>query len=107
MNQINLKQIKLKADPPFHNSVDVAVIDFPDGPDGKERQRCKVTAEFAECDVRQLQSRGLDFDSAMAYYEDWLYQVIKVHLAQDWEAVSGLEEVMGIIRERVSAYYEG
>lgn len=100
-----MKQIRLKADPPFHNSVDVAVIDFPKGPGGEERQRCKVTAEFAESDVRQLQSRGLDFDGAMAYYEDWLYQVIKVHLAQDWEAVSGLNEVMEIIREKVRAYY--
>lgn len=40
-----MKQIKLKPDPPFHNSVDVAVIDFPKGLDGgEERQRCKVTA---------------------------------------------------------------
>lgn len=100
-----MKQIKLKPDVPFHNSVDVAVIDFPKGPGGPERQRCKVTAEFAESDVRQLQARGLDFDGAMAYYEDWLYRVIKVHLAQDWEAVSGLDQVLDLIREKVSAYY--
>lgn len=101
-----MKQIKLKPDPPFHNSVDVAVIDFPKGLDGgEERQRCKVTAEFAESDVRQLQDRGLNFDDAMEYYEDWLYRVIKVHLAQDWEAVSGREQVLDIIREKVRAYY--
>ena len=35
-----MKEIKLKADKPFHNNVDVAVIDFPDGPEGEERQRC-------------------------------------------------------------------
>ncbi len=101
-----MKQIKLKPDVPFYNSVDVAVIDFPKGLDGEERQRCKITAEFAEYDVRQLQRRGLDFDGAMAYYADWLYQVVKVHLAQDWEAVSGLDQVMDIIREKVMAYYE-
>ncbi len=101
-----MKQIKLKPDPPFHNSVDVAVIDFPKGLDGgEERQRCKVTAEFAESDVRRLQDRGLSFDEAMEYYEDWLYRVIKVHLSQDWEAVSGREEVLDIIREKVRAYY--
>ena len=54
----HMKEIKLKADKPFHNNVDVAVIDFPDGPEGEERQRCKVTVEFAESDVKQLQDRG-------------------------------------------------
>ena len=100
-----MKQIKLQPDVPFHNSVDVAVLDFPGGLDGPARQRCKVTVEFAESDVRQLQRQGLDFDGAMAYYQDWLYRVVKVHLAQDWEAVSGLDRVMDIIRERVGAYY--
>ena len=86
-------------------SVDVAVLDFPDGLDGKERQRCKVTIEFAESDVQQLQSRGMDLDKAMEYYADWLYRVIKVNLAQDWEAVAGQEQVMDIVRQKVSAYY--
>ncbi|MGC2872450.1 hypothetical protein ACPW7J_10420 [Ihubacter sp. rT4E-8] len=100
-----MKKIKLKPDVPFHNSVDVAVLDFPDGLDGKERQRCKVTIEFAESDVQQLQSRGMDLDKAMEYYADWLYRVIKVNLAQDWEAVAGQEQVMDIVRQKVSAYY--
>ncbi len=73
----HMKEIKLKADKPFHNNVDVAVIDFPDGPEGEERQRCKVTVEFAESDVKQLQDRGLDFDGAMEYYRDWLDKVVR------------------------------
>lgn len=100
-----MKQLKLKTDPPFHNSVDVAVIDFPNGLDGPERQRCKVTVEFAESDVRLLQKQGMDFDQAMDYYEKWLYQVIKVHIAQDWQAAEGYDQVMCLIRERVGTYY--
>ena len=101
----DMKQIKLVPDAPFHNSVDVAVIDFTDGLDGKERHRCKVKTEFAEVDVKQLQKQGLDFDGAMDYYRDWFYNVIRYHIASDWEAVSGYEEVFDIIREKVSAYY--
>ena len=37
-----MKEIKLKADKPFHNNVDVAVIDFPDGPEGEELKRSLV-----------------------------------------------------------------
>ena len=100
-----MKEIKLVPDPPFFNSVDVAVIDFPDKTSGKERQRCKVTVEFAESDVRQLQKRGLNFAQAMDYYRDWLYRVVKVHLAQDWKCIEGWQEVMDLIEERVKTYY--
>lgn len=100
-----MKEIKLKPDKPFHNNVDVAVIDFPDGSGGEERQRCKVMVDFAESDVKQLKSKGLDFDGAMDYYKDWLDKVIKVHLAQEWKCIEGYDTVMDIIREKVKAYY--
>ena len=41
----------------------------------------------------------------MEYYKDWLYKVVKVHISQDWTPVDGLEEVMAIIKEKVSQYY--
>lgn len=100
-----MKEIKLIPDKPFHNSVDVAVMDFPGGLEGEPRKRCKITAEFAECDVEQLKQRGLDFEQAMDYYREWLYGVVKVHISQDWECVGGWEEVIEIIKEKVSAYY--
>ena len=87
------------------SNVDVAVIDFPDGPEGEERQRCKVTVEFAESDVKQLQDRGLDFEGAMEYYKDWLNKIVKVHLATEWKCIGGYDQVMDIIREKVGAYY--
>ncbi len=101
-----MKEIKLQPDQPLHNRVEVAVIDFPDGKSREERQRCKVTVEFAQCDVKQLQERGLTFEEAMKYYKEWLYEVIKVNLAQDWVCVEGMEEVMAIIEESVKQYYQ-
>lgn len=100
-----MKDIKLIPDHPFHNYVDVAVMDFPDGPEGDMRQRCKVKIEFAEYDVNQLKKRGLDFKGAMNYYDDWLYNVIKFHLAQDWKCVEGMDQVKKIIKEKVWQYY--
>lgn len=97
-----MKEVKLKADKPFHNSVDVAVIDFTEK---GERQRCKITVEFAQSDVRLLQRQGMDFGAAMDYYKKWIYEVVKVHLAQDWSCISGWEEVMAIVEEKVKAYY--
>ena len=105
MTDINIKKIKLVADPPFHNSVDVAVIDFPGGIDGRQRQRCKVKVEFAKFDVEQLKKQGLDYDGAMEHYRDWFYSVVRYHIASDWECVGGYEEVFDIIRQRVGAYY--
>ncbi len=100
-----MKEIELRADEPFFTHVDVAVIDFPDGCREKGRQRCKVTVEFAESDVRQLQKRGLDFEEVMAYYRDWIYRIVKFHLAQDWICTGGLEQVMKIVEDRVKTYF--
>ena len=33
----------------------------------------------------------VDHDGALAYYHDWLYQVVKVHLAQDWACIGGMD----------------
>ncbi|MBS5335085.1 MAG: hypothetical protein DBY08_03210 [Clostridiales bacterium] len=100
-----MKEIKLVPDMPFHNYVEIAVMDFPDGKEGHARQRCKVKAEFAEYDVLRLKERGLRFNQAIEEYEKWLYEVIRFHLAQDWKCIGGYEAVMHIIREKVSAYY--
>lgn len=100
-----MKEIKLIPEKPFHNYVDVAVMDFPDGTDKPPRKRCKVTVEFAEYDVEQLKKRGLDYEGAVSYYNDWLYNVIRVNLAQDWKCIEGYEEVMKIVKEKISAYF--
>lgn len=101
-----MKDIKLIPDEPFHNYVDIAVMDFPGGMDNPPRKRCKVTVEFAEYDVEQLKKKGFNRQDAMKYYEDWLYNVVKANLAQDWKCVEGYGDVMRIIDEKISAYYQ-
>ncbi len=100
-----MKEIKLKPDKPFYNSVDVAVMDFPKGRDGEPRQRCKITVDFSQFDVKQLQTRGMDFDGAIDYYKDWLYKIVKLNISVDWTPVEGYDEVMDIIKENVKRFY--
>lgn len=109
-----MKEIILICDPPFFNSVDVQVCDFPSGYDEelyrareiKWRRRCKVTVEFAKIDVLTLKQQGLDFDGAMEHYRNWLYSVVKMHIASDWKCVDGYEPLMQIIEDKVRLYYE-
>ena len=98
-----MKEIFLKPDPPLVNYVDIRVLDEKDN--GELRERCKVTCDFGKFDVEQLKKQGLDYEGAIKHYQDWLYSVIKVHLASDWEARDGYEEVMDIIRENVGRFY--
>lgn len=100
-----MKQIKLIPDPPFYNSLDITVLDFPSGTDAEPRRRCKISVEFAEADVKQLQSRGLDFEAAMSYYKSWIYDVVKLHIAQDWECVGGMDEVLSAVEAALKRYY--
>jgi len=100
-----MKEIKLKPDKPFYNSVDIAVMDFPKGLDGEARQRCKICVVFSEFDVNQLKRRGMDFDKAMDYYKDWIYKVVKLNIAADWTCVEGYEEVLSIIEENVKRFF--
>jgi len=100
-----MKEIKLKPDKPFYNSVDVSVMDFPKGREGEPRQRCKITVDFSQFDVKQLQTRGMDFDAAIDYYKDWLYKIVKLNIAVDWTPVEGYDEVMDIIKENVKRFY--
>jgi len=102
-----MKEIILRAEAPLYNYVDIDVIDILD--DGIERQRCKVTCDFGKYDVEQLKKSGLSLDEALAHYHEWLYNVVKVHLASEWKIVPGHEkeydELIDIIIENVSRFY--
>lgn len=73
---------------------------------GQPKKRCKIRADFAKVDVEGLIAKGMDFEKAMAHYEDWLYNVIKIYIADDWEPELGKDEVMNIIADHVRPYYE-
>ena len=42
----------------------------------------------------------------MQYYNDWLYALVRVRLLDDWTAVGGLEETMGIVRDHIKYMFE-
>lgn len=42
---------------------------------------------------------------AMEYYRGWIYDIVKVHISQDWECISGMEETLAIVEERVKTFF--
>ena len=38
---------------------------------------------------------------ALDYYRSWIYDVVRYHILDEWEAVSGLDETMNIISEKI------
>ncbi len=99
-----MHKIKLVPDKPFYNSCDITVYDVTGE---KEKKRCKVTVEYAQVDVRQLKEQGRDYQAAMAHYRDWIYNVVKHYIADDWECAEGLETIMEIISDHIKPYFEG
>lgn len=97
-----MHKIKLVPDMPFYNSCDITVYDVTSG---KEKKRCKIKAEYAEVDVRQLKQQDMNYAAAMDYYRDWIYKVVKHYIADDWECTEGLEETMEIIEEHIKKYF--
>lgn len=101
-----MKEIALIPDKPFHNNVDIAVMDFPKGmEDGTKRKRCTITVDFAQSDVEDLKAQAMDMDAVLKHYEEYIYQLVKVNIAMDWQCVEGWDEVMDIVREHVENYY--
>lgn len=98
-------KIKMSADKPFYNNVDVKIFDFPNGIDEEPRKRCTITVEFAEADVENLKRRGMSFDEAIKYYEEWIDSTLKRYLSQEWECLSGYEAVIDIVKEKVARFY--
>ena len=99
-----MHQIKLVPASPFFNSCDLTVFDVKDG---RDKKRCKITVEYAKVDVDDLKRKGhTDFDSAMQYYKEWLYAVVRHYIADEWECAEGYDETMNIIADHISRYYQ-
>lgn len=98
-----MHKIRLVPDSPFFNYDDITVFDMTSG---TPKRRFKIRAEFAKVDVEGLQAKGMKYEEAMDHYADWLYNVVKMYIADDFEYESGKDEVMNIIAEHVKPYYE-
>jgi hypothetical protein len=125
----NLKQIRLVADKPFYNNVDLAICDFG-GPDGSLRVRGRITVDYGEYDINQLKGQGVDtLEKALAYYKDMIYKTVRRYLLTDFQLVAapgdagykanaagntgtadhdddGWPEILHIIAGQIKGYYE-
>ena len=101
-----MKDILLRPQAPYFNHLEVDVLDFPHGTDNEPRKRMTVTIEYAKFDVDQFRRDHPDLESVMQYYNDWLYALVRVRLLDDWTAVGGLEETMGIVRDHIKDMFE-
>ena len=66
-----------------------------------EKKRCGITVEFARGDIEQLKKQDMGLGEALDYYRSWIYDVVRYHILDEWEAVSGLDETMNIISEKI------
>lgn len=98
-----MRKIKLKHDKPFHNNCDIAIIDVTDG---KEKQRGKLTVEYAKADINMLKKQGMDYDDAMEYFKSAIDSSVKHYIADDWICTEGCDEVMEVIASHIRTYYE-
>ena len=101
-----MKEILLRPQIPYFNYVDVDVLDFPKGPDGEPRKRMTITVDYGKFDVDQLKKQGMDLKAAMEYYRDWIYQLVRVRLLDEWTAVGGLDETLSIVRSHIEGMFE-
>ncbi|MBQ8563509.1 MAG: hypothetical protein IJ443_06440 [Firmicutes bacterium] len=103
----DVKQIRLVADQPFYNNMDVTICDFG-GKDGALRKRGKITVEYSAYDVKQLKARGYTtLEQALGYYREWMYETVRYYLLTEFELEEGgWEHLLGLIKAQIEKYYE-
>ena len=100
-----MKDILLMPQEPYFNHVEVDVLDFPGGLDKEPRWRCTITVDYGEYDINQLKAQGKNLDSTLVYYRNWIYDLVKARLLDDWSAKGGFDETMKIIRDHVIGFF--
>lgn len=103
-----MHKIRLAADVVFATNCVVSVYDVTED---AEKKRCKITVEYAASDVRRLKERSdeegsrLTMDGALDYYRKWIYRIVHHYIADDWQCMGGLEEIMAVVEEHIKRYY--
>lgn len=98
-----MRKIKLTPEAPFQTRCDVTVYDVTDG---REKKRCKIQVEYSAYDVEQLKKKGMDHDAAIEHYREWIYDVVKYYILDDWECTEGLEEILSIVDGYIKKHFE-
>ena len=99
--------IRLVADAPFYNSVDLAICDFG-GKEGALRKRGKITVEYSAWDVKQLKAQGHDtLEKALGYYKDWIYRTVRRYILVEFDLEEGQwDAILAIVEDHIRNYYE-
>lgn len=98
-----MRKIKLVPDAPFQTRCSVGVYDVTED---KEKRRCEIQLEYAASDVKQLKQQGMNLEEAKQHYKEWIYDVVKYYILDDWECTEGMDEALSIVDEYIGKYFE-
>lgn len=98
-----MRKIKLVPEAPFQIRCDVNVFDVTDG---RDKKRCKIHVEYSAYDVNSLKEKGMDRDAVMEHYREWIYDLVKYYILDDWECTEGMDDVMNIVDKYIGKYFE-
>lgn len=98
-----MHKIKLIPEEPFYNRCSVNVYDVTEG---KEKRRCKIQVEYSVADIRELKEKGMDKAAAISYYKEWIYDVVKHYILDDWECTEGMKEILSIVEDHIKDSFE-
>ena len=57
-------------------------------------------------DIRELKEKGMDKAAAISYYKEWIYDVVKHYILDDWECTEGMKEILSIVEEHIKDSFE-
>lgn len=90
-------------DEPFKTRCPVTVYDVTEG---KEKKRCRIQMEYAASDIRALIEKGMDRAAVLEHYREWIYDVVRYYILDDWECTDGMEESLAIVDNYIAGYFQ-
>lgn len=97
-----MKDVKIVLGKPFPSYVEISIYDIVDG---KERRRAGITADYSEIDIKPYIKEGKTLDEVVQSYDEWLDNTLRRHLLDYCNIVSGHEEYLAVIREKIARYF--
>ena len=83
-------------------------IDVFDVTAGAPKKRCRITIDYTPADLEQIRSEGrTDTKAAMEYYDQRIYELVRLNISDDWEWAEGRDEVEAVIRRHIDDAFDG
>ncbi len=103
------KRVRLVPGSAYPSHMKVEVFDFPKGEEVRDeagekivRRRCEIDVEYGDKDIVPLIREGRDEEAILQHYLDWMNDVVKVLISSEWEAESGLSEVVEVLKAKIA-----